>query len=100
MHEGEITMKHLWKGYLLMNPRLKGNIEWGILAASGSIGLITALPRLINFPASLWIGAGMFLTGFIIHAISERIHTHAHERAKEIKTIMDTGIYGTIRHPL
>jgi len=93
-------MRQLWKGYLLMNPGLRGLAEWGISAAAGLLCIFTGSYKMVIFPVSLFIGAGLFTAGFIIHCISEKTHKQARERAKEINKIIDTGMYTKIRHPL
>ncbi len=93
-------MNHYFKAYLLMNPGLRGLIEWSLLLGSGIAGLLLPVPRLPGFPLTAFLGGALFLGGFIFHAIAERGHRQAHQNAKLISRIIDTGMYGKIRHPL
>ena len=93
-------MKNIFKAYLLMNPGLRGLIEWGILFASGIVGLFVPVPRMPGFPVTAFAGGALFLGGVVFHAIAERVHADAHKSTKVISRIVDTGMYGKIRHPL
>ncbi|MFP4562336.1 MAG: methyltransferase family protein [Spirochaetia bacterium] len=93
-------MQNYFKGYLLMNPGLRGLIEWGILFASGIVGVLVTFPRLPGFPVTAFAGGALFLGGLVFHMIAERVHAEAHKNTKVISRIVDTGMYGKIRHPL
>ena len=93
-------MNHYVKAYLLMNPGLRGLIEWSFLIGSGIAGLFLPVPRLPGFPLTAFLGGLLFIGGFIFHVVSERVHREAHHNVKIISHIIDTGMYGKIRHPL
>ena len=93
-------MRNYFKRYLLMNPGLRGLIEWSVMLGSGIVGLLVSVPRLPGSPARLFIGLALFAGGLTFHILSERDHREAHRRAKVISAVVDTGMYGKIRHPL
>ncbi len=93
-------MKNLFSRYLLMNPGLRGVIEWSVLVVSGIAGLLVSVPRLPGFPVTLGVGLSLFSGGLVFHVLSERNHREAHRSAKVISSVIDTGMYGKIRHPL
>ena len=93
-------MKRLLDAYLLAKPSTRGWLEWGILCASGALGLIFGALRL---PLAPWLniaGGLLILSGFVFHIQVGSGHEEAHKRSAEITRIVDRGMYAKIRHPL
>lgn len=93
-------MRNYVRRYLLMNPGLRGLIEWSVMIVSGVSGVLVSVPRLPGFPITLYAGTVLFAGGLLFHIFSERDHREAHKNAKVISAVIDTGMYGKIRHPL
>jgi protein-S-isoprenylcysteine O-methyltransferase Ste14 len=92
--------KNILDGYLLLSPKIKGLFEWGILIASGILGISLSWTPLPFEPLSNVIGGILICSGFAFHIYSERFHHQAHQQADEIRQIITTGVYAHIRHPL
>jgi protein-S-isoprenylcysteine O-methyltransferase Ste14 len=86
--------------YVLLNPFIKGNIEIGIIILSGIISIIFDAWKIPFFPVINIIGGILLILSFIFHAYCEKYHKQAHVDTGEITTIVTTGIYSKLRHPI
>ena len=86
--------------FCLLNPAIRGFIQWGSLLVIGILGLIFSWPRIQYFPITNILGGLLILSGFAFHVYAEKDHKQAHESSDKIKAIVETGIYAKIRHPL
>ena len=86
--------------FLLSNPFYRGMIEWLILIGTGICGLILSWVKFSIFPVSNILGGLLILLTFTFHWWAEKEHKQAHERSEDIDTLVTSGIYAKIRHPL
>ena len=75
-------------------------LEVTLIIAAGIISSVRNLGEL-GFPLWLNILGGFLILGSsIFHIVTERVHKQSHDAHEDINKIVDTGIYGVIRHPL
>jgi len=86
--------------FLLSNPFHRGMVECLILVATGICGLVFSWAKFSIFPVSNILGGLFILLAFGIHLWTEKEHRHAHERSEDINTLVTSGTYAIIRHPL
>ena len=71
-----------------------------ILTGTGICGLFFSWKTLSIFPLSNILGGILVLLGFAFHRWTEKDHQQAHRESEDIETIVTTGAYSKIRHPL
>jgi protein-S-isoprenylcysteine O-methyltransferase Ste14 len=86
--------------FLLSNPFHRGMVEWLILVGSGICGLVFSWAKFSIFPVSNILGGLLILSAFVFHMWTEKEHRQAHERSEDIDTLVTSGVYAKIRHPL
>lgn len=86
--------------FLLSNPFHRGMIESLILVGTGICGLVFSWAKFSIFPVSNILGGLLILSAFVFHCWTEKEHRQAHDRSKDINTLVTSGAYAKIRHPL
>lgn len=84
----------------LSNPFYRGMVEKIILIGTGICGLVFSWRTFSIVPFSNILGAILIIFAYVFHRRTERDHKQAHEKSQDIKKIVYTGVYSTIRHPL
>jgi protein-S-isoprenylcysteine O-methyltransferase Ste14 len=92
--------KSVFTRYLLINPCIKGSIEWVILAACGIFCMIMNFGIIRLFPFTQIAGAIIIIAALSFHLACEITHKQAHKEANKITKLATTGIYSVIRHPI
>ena len=95
-----MKQKTRFERYLLMNPLIKGFIEWGIIVAIGILSIRVNIGLIPLFPIINIFGFIIIAFGFILHIICEKTHKQAHVVSEKIINIVTNGIYSIIRHPI
>jgi protein-S-isoprenylcysteine O-methyltransferase Ste14 len=95
-----VKSKSIIDTFLLSNPFHRGMVEWIILVGTGICGLVFSWTKFSVFPISNILGALLIISAFMFHWWAEKEHKQAHERSKNIDTIVTSGVYAKIRHPL
>jgi len=75
-------------------------VESVILIGTGICGLIFSWTKFSIFPVSNIVGGVLIVLAFAFHGWAEKDLKQAHEQPGDIDTIVTTGIYAKIRHPL
>ena len=86
--------------FLLSNPFHRGMVECLILIGTGICGRVFSWARFSIFPFSNIFGGLLILSAFAFHWRTEKAHRQAHEKSEDINTIVTSGAYTKIRHPL
>lgn len=86
--------------FFLSNPFYRGIAEKIILAGTGICGLFFSWKTFPVFPLSHLSGGILILLAYGFHGWAHKKHEHAHTDSKEIETIVVTGAFSKIRHPL
>lgn len=86
--------------FFLSSPLLRGTVELLILVASGICGLVFSWTRFSIFPVSNILGGLIIILALAFHSWTHKEHKQAHARTKEIETLVTSGVYAKIRHPL
>lgn len=84
----------------LLNPVILEFIEVAGIVGTGILGILYSWKRTPGFPVINMVGGMFFVLGFFLHWYCERDHRQSHESSKNIETIVTTGIYAKIRHPI
>lgn len=93
-----------------LNAKEKENEQKAVLALSGIMFLAAFVVAGLNFrfqwivlPAwSVWVGAGVFLAAYLMYAEVLRENTYLSRtiEVQENQRVIDTGLYGVVRHPM
>ena len=86
--------------FFLSSPFLRGMVELLILVASGICGLVFSWTRFSIFPVSNILGGLIIILALGFHSWTHKDHKQAHARTKDIDTLVTSGAYAKIRHPL
>lgn len=86
--------------FLLSNPFHRGMVEWLILVGTGICGLMFSWTKFSIFPISNMLGGLLILSAFAFHCWAHMEHKQAHKRSEDIDTLVTSGVYAKIRHPL
>ena len=85
---------------LLVNPAIRGLIEWACMVLVGITGLVYSWPRIPLIPYINLFGAILLVLGLLLHMHCEKTHKQAHASSDQINTIVTTGVYTRLRHPI
>lgn len=91
---------NVFSAFFLSNPFHRGMFELCILVGTGICGLVYSWRGFSVFPVSNILGGILILSALAFHGWAEKDHKQAHEKSGKIGKIVDTGVYGKIRHPL
>ena len=86
--------------FFLSNPFYRGMAEKIILIVTGICGLVFSWKTFSIFPLSNILGGILVLLAYAFHRWTEKHHNQAHKESQDIETIVTTGVYLKIRHPL
>jgi protein-S-isoprenylcysteine O-methyltransferase Ste14 len=86
--------------FFLSNPFYRGMAEKIILIATGICGLVFSWKTFSIFPLSNILGCILVLLAYAFHRWTEKDHKQAHKESQDVETIVITGVYSKIRHPL
>ena len=85
---------------LILNPAIRGSIEWACMVVFGIIGLVFSWPKVPLIPYINVFGGILFCAGLWLHVRCEKTHKQAHASSEQIHTIVTTGVYAKVRHPI
>jgi protein-S-isoprenylcysteine O-methyltransferase Ste14 len=91
---------HVLNAFFLSNPFYRGMSEKIILIGTGICGLVFSWKMFSIFPLSNILGGILVLLAYAFHQWTEKDHKQAHKESQDIETIVTTGVYLKIRHPL
>ena len=85
---------------LLAKPTHRMAVEWPILIIVALLGEIFSWSKIPFSPYSNIIGGIVLVGALIFHAYCHRAHHKAHEQSSSIDSVVNTGVFGRIRHPM
>lgn len=91
---------YILDAFFLSNPVYRGMLEQIILVGTGICGLVFSWKAFPVFPLSRMLGGILILLAFGFHGWAHKTHKQAHKDTKEVETIVTTGAFSKIRHPL
>jgi len=86
--------------FFISNPFYRGMAEITILIGTGICGSVFSWKTFSIFPLSNIFGGILVILSFVFHRWAEKDHKQAHEQSRDINTIVMSGIYSKLRHPL
>jgi len=86
--------------FFLSSPFYRGMAEKIILVGTGICGLVFSWETFPVFPLSHMLGGILILLAYGFHQWAHKKHKQAHKESKEIETLVTTGVFSKIRHPL
>ena len=86
--------------FFLSNPIYRGLAEMIILVGTGICGLVFSWKTFPFFPLLNVLGGILIILSFGFHGWAHKKHDQAHKDTEEIETIVTTGVFSKIRHPL
>ena len=86
--------------FFLSNAFYRGMAEKFILVGTGMCGLIFSWKKFPVSPLSHMLGGILIILAYGFHGWAHKKHKQAHKDSKEIETIVTTGAFSKIRHPL
>jgi protein-S-isoprenylcysteine O-methyltransferase Ste14 len=92
--------RNVLNAFFLSNPLYRGMAEKIILVGTGICGLFFPWKTFPIFPLSHMLGGILILLAYGFHWWAHKKHKQAHEESQEIETIVTTGVFSKIRHPL
>jgi len=92
--------RNVLNAFFLSNPFYRGMAEKIILVGTGICGLVFPWKAFPVFPLSRMLGGILILLAYVFHRWAHKKHKQAHEGSQEIETIVTTGVFSKIRHPL
>ena len=92
--------RNVLHAFFLSNPLFRGITEKIILIGTGICGLVLSWKTFPIFPLSHILGGVLILLAVGFHGWAHKQHKQAHKDSKEIETIVTTGAFSKIRHPL
>ena len=92
--------RNLQNAFFSSNPVCRGLIEKAILVGTGICGLGFSWKNFSIFPVSNISGGILILWAYWFHLKAHRVHKQAHEKSQKIETVVTSGIFSKIRHPL
>jgi len=96
---------NLWKAkfldkILLAKPTHRMVVEWPILLVVAALGEVFEWSKIPFSPYSNIAGGVIIAGALIFHEYCHRVHGKAHQQSSSIDSIVSTGIFGRIRHPM
>lgn len=71
-----------------------------LIIAVGLLGEYFSWSRLLFAPFSNIFGGIVFLYGWLFHLYCHKFHRQAHDRPEQIRSVVTTGPFAKIRHPM
>jgi protein-S-isoprenylcysteine O-methyltransferase Ste14 len=85
---------------LLAKPTHRMAVEWPTLIIVALLGEIFSWSKIPFSPYSNIIGGIVLVGAWMFHAYCHRAHHRAHNQSSSIESVVSTGIFGRIRHPM
>jgi protein-S-isoprenylcysteine O-methyltransferase Ste14 len=85
---------------LLVKPTVRMLIDWPVMIGVGILGLVFSVGRMDFYPFINLMGGTLLLGGCAIHEYCHRTHRQAHEESKKIDSLVTSGPYSIVRHPM
>ena len=86
--------------YLLTRPPVRMSFEFAIVVIVGILGVVHEWARLPFSPYSNVLGGAIFVAGSLFHGRCHRDHRQALDSDDRIETIVTTGVFSKVRHPM
>jgi len=96
----EMKIGNFFNVFFLSTPFYRGMAEKIILIGTGICGLVFSWKTFSIFPLSNILGGILVLLAYAFHRWTEKDHKQAHKESQDVETIVITGVYSKIRHPL
>ena len=85
---------------LLAKPTHRMAVEWPTLIIVALLGEIFSWSKIPFSPYSNIIGGIVIVGAWMFHVYCHRAHHKAHEQSSSIDSVVNTGVFGRIRHPM
>ena len=85
---------------LLAKPTHRMAVEWPILVIVAVLGEMFSWSKIPFSPYSNILGGIVIVGALTFHAYCHRAHRKAHEQSSSIDSIVSTGVFARIRHPM
>jgi protein-S-isoprenylcysteine O-methyltransferase Ste14 len=85
---------------LLVKPTVRMLVEWPVMIGVGILGLVFSVGRMAFYPFINLVGWILVLGGWAIHSYCHRTHRQAHEESKKVDSLVTSGPYSIVRHPM
>ncbi|AZO96303.1 isoprenylcysteine carboxylmethyltransferase family protein [Halocella sp. SP3-1] len=86
--------------YLNLKPNIMMSFGFILIIFIGFLGEYFSWARIPYQPLSNIIGGIIFITGWLFHKYCHSFHKKAHLRSDQIKSIIKSGPFAIIRHPM
>ena len=86
--------------YLLVKPAIRTMTEIPSIVLLGILGEVFDWTRLPFSPYVNIVGGAILVAGLIVHSYCHKVHRQGHEQTEAITSIVTTGIYASVRHPM
>ena len=86
--------------YLLVKPAVRTMTEIPSIVLLGILGEVFDWTRLPFSPYVNIVGGAILVAGLIVHSYCHKVHRQGHEQTEAITSIVTTGIYASVRHPM
>jgi protein-S-isoprenylcysteine O-methyltransferase Ste14 len=85
---------------LLIKPNILISMGFVLIIAIGILGEYFSWSRLPFSPFSNFFGGMVFVYGWLLHLYCHKFHQHAHEQSLQIQSIVVSGPFAKVRHPM
>jgi protein-S-isoprenylcysteine O-methyltransferase Ste14 len=85
---------------LLAKPTHRMVVEWSILIIVAVLGEVFSWSKIPFSPYSNIIGGIIVAGAWVFHSYCHRAHSKAHQKSSSIDRVVNTGVFGRIRHPM
>jgi protein-S-isoprenylcysteine O-methyltransferase Ste14 len=85
---------------LLAKPTHRMVVEWPILIIVAVLGEVFEWSKIPFSPYSNIIGGAVIAGALILHVYCHQVHNKAHQQSSSIDSVVSTGVFGRIRHPM
>jgi protein-S-isoprenylcysteine O-methyltransferase Ste14 len=85
---------------LLVKPTHRMAVEWPILVIVAVLGEVFSWSKIPFSPYSNIIGGVVIAGAWMFHAYCHRAHRKAHQQSGSIDSVVNTGVFSRIRHPM
>jgi protein-S-isoprenylcysteine O-methyltransferase Ste14 len=86
--------------YLAVKPAVRSMTEIPSIVLVGILGEVFDWTRLPFSPYVNIVGGAMLVAGLVIHSACHKMHQQGHLKTNQIESIVTTGIYASVRHPM
>jgi protein-S-isoprenylcysteine O-methyltransferase Ste14 len=85
---------------LAVKPHILMSLGLMFMIAVGLAGEFLGWGRLPLIPVSNIIGGVVLIGGWLLHLYCHQFHRQAHQRTAQIQTLVTTGPFARVRHPM